>query len=198
MAMSNARDEQLLKAYLTGGGARIERANSTHTEEIQYFLQVFLTAGDEARADGDLTKAERFYHETIKLAASEFDESVPEIALAKFHLSMIYLDRGTLVAAELFAKSALKIFVEVFGEDHPATGMALHQLAEVRLAQNKSADASPLKEQATKILTQHYVEYANESTKKNQPSSQVTHCAKANLRALMFQTQMHEISVLNN
>ena len=196
--MNDARDEQLLRAYLKGGSARIERADSTHTEEIQYFLQVFLTAGDEARAEGDLTKAERFYHETIKLAAAEFDESVPELALAKFHLSMIYLDRGTLVPAELFAKSALKIFMEIFGEDHPATGMALHQLAEVRLAQNKSNEASPLKEQATKILAQHYCEYANQSTKKNPSSECSTECAKANLKAVAFEVQMPEVNLLNN
>jgi len=196
--MSNAKHEELLKAYLNGGGARIVRNTSERDEEIQYILQVFLTAGDEARAEGDLARAERFYHETIKLAAREFDEEVPELALAKFHLSMIYLDRGTLIAADAFAKSALKIFIDIFGEGHPATGMALHQLGEVHLAQNRAEEATPLQRQAAKILTRHYCEYKNDSQSVNVSNNQVNDCAKANLSTSVFEGQRQNVTPSNN
>ena len=196
--MSNAQNGEFLKAYLSGGSVRTEPSNSERDEEIQYILQVFLTAGDEARADGDLVRAERFYHETIKLAAREFDEGVPEIALAKFHLSMIYLDRGTLIAADLFAQSALKIFIEVFGEGHPATGMALHQLAEVHLAQNRADEAKPLRQQASKILTSHYEECKKDSESPVMSNNQMVDCARANLSATAFVGQRNIVNQSNN
>lgn len=177
----------LSKAYLTEGSARIERPSSTREEEIQFTLQAFLTAGDEARAQGDTVRAERFYHECIKLASREFHESIPEIALAKFHLSMLYLDRGTLVAADAFAKSALKIFIDVFGEAHPATGMAMHQLAEVQIALQKVEAAIPLKQQAATILARHCDELKGATLRDTVPVD-LTQCTRANLDATAFET----------
>jgi hypothetical protein len=197
--MSNVQDEELLKAYLKGGSARTQRSSSTRDEEIQYILQAFLIAGDEARADGDLTRAERFYHETIKLAAREFDNTVPEIGLAKFHLSMLYLDRGTLVAADAFAKSALHIFIEVFGEGHPATGMAMHQLAEVHLAQDNLEEAGPLQKKAALILAKHYRGCnQNQTTSEVKPSTEVTELARTHLSAMKFEGGKQSFNHSNN
>ena len=196
--MSNAQNGDFLKAYLTEGSARTAPTNSRRDEEIQYILQVFLTAGDEARAEGDLVRAERFYHETIKLAVREFDDDVPEIALAKFHLSMIYLDRGTLIAADLFAKSALKIFIEVFGEGHPATGMALHHLAEVNLAQDRAEEAKPLKQQASQILSKHYQEYKNDSKSDFREEDRIRDCEKANSNTTVYGGKTHLLNPSNN
>ena len=156
--MDNQEYGPIVQAYLRGSSVRTELSSSERDEELQYILQTFLTAGDEARAAQDLVKAERFYHETIKVAAREFDKVIPEIALAKFHLSMLYLDRSELIAAEAFAKSALEVFIEVFGEEHPATAMAMHQLSEVHLAQNKT-EAITMQKQAAMMLARTYGQY---------------------------------------
>ncbi len=111
-------------------------------KEVQHILQTFLTAGDRARAAQDLVKAERYYYETIKVAVREFGKLIPEIALAKFNLSKIYLERAEFIVAEAFASSALNVFFEVYGAEHPTTVMARHHLDEVQLAQNDTEAAT--------------------------------------------------------
>jgi hypothetical protein len=174
-----------VQAYLKGSNVRTELSNTERDEELQYILQTFLTAGDEARAIQDLVKAERFYHETIKVAVREFDKVIPEIALAKFHLSMIYLDRSELKAAEAFAKSALDVFVEIFGAEHPATAMAMHQLGEVHLAQNKT-EAATMQKQAAKLLARTYGQYRSSHTDPSVSANVVNECSKLNLSVTSF------------
>jgi hypothetical protein len=183
--MDNQEHTLNVQAYLKGSNVRTELSNTERDEELQYILQTFLTAGDEARAMQDLSKAERFYHETIKVAVREFDKVIPEIALAKFHLSVIYLDRSELKAAEAFAKSALNVFVEVFGAEHPATAMAMHQLGEVHLAQNKT-EAGNLQKQAAKMLARTYGQYRSSHVESSTDVTSVSECTRANLPITSF------------
>jgi hypothetical protein len=193
--MDNQEDRTIVQAYLRGSSVRTELSSSERDEELQYILQTFLTAGDEARASLDLVKAERFYHETIRVAVREFDKVIPEIALAKFHLSMLYLDRSELVAAEAFAKSALDIFVEVFGPEHPATAMAMHQLGEVHLAQNKT-EAATMQKQAAKLLARTYGKYRTSRIDVSD-TARLEECSKANLATESFH-KANQVKTSNN
>jgi len=155
--MSDDNEGSMLKAYFKAGTMRISRTNIMRDDTIQSILKMYLKAGDEALAEGSQKTAERFYHEIVTLAAKELPDAAPETALAKFNLSMLYLDRGQTTEAAAFAQAALDMFTDLFGPDHPSTGMALHQLAEVQLVRKEGARET--KAQARKILEPHYRKY---------------------------------------
>jgi tetratricopeptide (TPR) repeat protein len=156
--MSEITDGSMLRAYFKAGAVRISRTNIMRDDAIKGILKVYLRAGDEALAEGSMQKAERFYHEIVKLAAKELLDGAPETALAKFNLSMLYLDRGQTTEAAAFAQAAVDMFVDLFGHDHPSTGMALHQLAEVQQARREK-ESKHTKAKAQKVLEMHYRRY---------------------------------------
>src|SRR5271156_815522 len=102
--MSDNTEGNMFKAYLKAGAMRISRSNIMRDDTIKSILKMYLKAGDDALAEGSQKKAERFYHEIVNLAAKELTEAAPETALAKFNLSMLYLDRGQTTEALAFAQ----------------------------------------------------------------------------------------------